>query len=93
LGATESVLVEALLRFGPIGLVVIALAIGWLYTKPHVEDLRKALVDCREELKGTREELRAQNQIMREILVPAVTQSTQLVQRVGEELLWRQRAS
>lgn len=91
--APETLLIEALLRYGPIGLVLIAIGIGWLYTKPHVEDLRQSLTDCRNELKEAREDIKRLNEVMRDVLVPAVTQSTTLIQRVSEELLWRGRAA
>lgn len=87
----ESVLIEALLRYGPLGLVLVAIGIGWLFTKPHVDDLRTSLAECRAELKEARVEISQNAALMRDVMVPAVTQSTQLIQRVSEELLWRGR--
>jgi hypothetical protein len=89
--ASESVIVEALLRYGPLGLVLIAIGAGWLFTKPHVDDLRESLKECREELKEARAEISELQEIMRTAMVPAITQSTTLIQRVSEELLWRNR--
>lgn len=89
---SEQILVEALLRYGPIGLVLIAIAVGWLYTKPHVDDLRATLEGCRTDLREARDEIRRDREIMQEILVPAVTKATELIQRVSEEM-WRGRAA
>lgn len=89
--APESLLVDALLRYGPLGLVLIAIGIGWLFTKPHVDDLRKSLSECRAELKEARDDIRRLEALMRDAMVPAITQSTTLIQRVSDELLWRGR--
>jgi hypothetical protein len=90
---TDPVIIDALIRAGPVALILVALATGFLYTKQHVADLRAALVECRTELRESRLELKQMNEIMRDVMVPAVTQSTTLIQRVSEELLWKGRAA
>jgi hypothetical protein len=89
----EQLFVDFLVRAGPVGLILLAIATGFLYTKQHVADLRNSLVECRGELKEAREELRQMNVVMREVLVPAVTQSSVLIQRVNEEIVFRGRVA
>lgn len=87
--------IQALINYGSLGIVVLAAATGFIYFKPHVDQLRDSLVDCRNELrearvelKEARDEIRKDAEIMREVLMPAVTQSTAMIQRIQDEL-WR----
>lgn len=78
-------------QFGVLGLVVAGALFGWVWFKPAVDDLKNTLAECRADLKEAREDLKRQGEIVREILVPAVTKSTELIQRINEEILWRGR--
>lgn len=79
-------------QFGVLGLVVAGALFGWIWFKPAVDDLKASLSDCRADLKEAREDLRRQGDIMREILVPAVAKSSELLQRVTDEI-WRMRGA
>lgn len=80
------------LQFGVTGLVIVAALSGWIWFRPAVEELQKTLTECRTDLKEAREDLKRQGDIMREILVPAVVKSTELTQRVADEI-WRMRGA
>lgn len=84
----EPVLVDAALRYGPLGLILIAAALGWIYFKPSVQDLRDALALARQDNKEVREDLRRNEELLKSI-VPAVTQTSAAVQELTRELLWR----
>lgn len=79
-------------QFGVLGLVVAGALFGWIWFKPAVEDLKATLAECRADLKEAREDLKRQGDLMREILVPAVVKSTELTQRVADEI-WRLRGA
>ena len=90
----QTVLIDALIRTGgPFALILVAAIFGLIYFKPHVQQLSDTLEKTRADLKEAREEIREAREqhqrdaeIMREILVPAVTQSTMTIQRMTEEL-------
>jgi hypothetical protein len=86
-------IVKLILSYGitPITLITMA-GFGLVYFKPAVDDLKANLAACREDLKETREDLRRQGDIMREILVPAVAKSSEMLQRVTDEI-WRMRGA
>lgn len=88
--APEGLLVDALLRFGPLGVLVIALAIGWLFTKPHVEDLRKTMEDLRTDLREARTDLKRSNEVASEILLPVANKTLEAINRFNEQMLWQQ---
>lgn len=79
-------------QFGVLGLVVAGALFGWVWFKPAVDDLKSTLAECRTDLREAREDLRRQGDIMREILVPAVAKSSELLQRVTDEI-WRMRGA
>lgn len=85
-------IVKLILSYGitPIVLIIMSMA-GFVYFKPAVDDLKKTLAECRSDLREARDDLKRQGDIVREILVPAVTKSTELIQRINEEILWRGR--
>lgn len=79
-------------QFGVLGLVVAGALFGWIWFKPAVDDLKSTLAECRGDLREAREDLKRQGDIMREILVPAVAKSSELLQRVTDEI-WRMRGA
>lgn len=79
-------------QFGVLGLVVAGALFGWIWFKPAVDDLKSTLAECRTDLREAREDLKRQGDIMREILVPAVAKSSELLQRVTDEI-WRMRGA
>lgn len=89
-GAAESVLVDAVLRYGPLGIIVVAAAFGWIWFRPSVNELRDTLTITRADLKEARDDLRRNTELLQSI-IPAVTQTAGMVQRLSEELLWRGR--
>jgi hypothetical protein len=89
--AGEAILIDALVRAGPFALVLIALGIGWLYTKGHVVDLRDQIVELRKELKETRDALARSNEVSRDVLLPVAHQTLTAINTFNEELLWRRR--
>ena len=88
--ATEGVLVEVALRYGPLGLIIVAAAFGWVWFRPAVNELKDNLTICRSDLKDAREDLRRNTELLQSI-IPAVTQTATMVQKLSEELLWRGR--
>lgn len=86
--SSESVLVDALLRFGPLGIIVVAAAFGYVWFKPSVDELRDSLNITRGDLKEAREDLRRNTELLTSI-IPAVTNTAAMVQKLTEELLWR----
>lgn len=79
-------------QFGVTGMVIVGALFGWIWFKPAVEELKSALEATRSDLKEAREDLKRQGDIMREILVPAVAKSSELLQRVADEI-WRARGA
>jgi hypothetical protein len=79
-------------QFGVLGLVVAGALFGWVWFKPAVDDLKASLAECRADLKEAREDLKRQGDLTREILVPAVVKSSELIQRVADEI-WRLRGA
>jgi hypothetical protein len=86
----ESLFVDALLRYGPLGIILVAAALGFIYFKPAVDDLRRELADSKEERRQLLAEVKRLNELSREIVMPAVTQSTDLIRRITERQ-WRER--
>lgn len=70
---------------GVAGLVVVALLFGWLWAKPAVDHL---LTD----LDVSRKELSELNKFVREVVVPALSENNELLERVTDQLT-RRRAS
>jgi hypothetical protein len=66
-------------QFGVLGLVVVGFMLGWIWAKPAVDrlqhDLDRALAD-----------LRRLEELDREVIIPAITRSSELIQRISEEL-------
>jgi hypothetical protein len=79
-------------QFGVTGLVIVAALSGWIWFRPAVEELQRTLTECRADLRQAREELKQQAELTREILVPAVVKSSELIQRVADEI-WRLRGA
>lgn len=86
--AAESLFLESALRYGPLGLIIVAAALGLVWFRPAVDQIRQALDLTRADLLAAREDLR-RNQELLQAIVPAVTQTAASVQRLSEELLWR----
>lgn len=86
-------IVKLILSYGITPIVLIAMStFGIVYFKPSVDDLKDNLAACRTDLKEAREDLKRQGDLMREILVPAVVKSSELIQRVADEI-WRMRGA
>lgn len=69
-----------LVQYGVLGLVVLGFMLGFIWAKPAVQrlekDLDKALADLRELEK-----------INREIIIPAITRSSEIIERMSRR--WR----
>lgn len=66
-------------QFGVTGLVIVAALFGWIWFKPAVERL---LAD----LDAVQKKLDQRDEIIRTIIVPAVTESNNLLKEVAEYL-------
>ena len=70
-----------LVQFGVLGIVVLAFVFGFIWARPAVQrlerDLDKALADLRELEK-----------LNREIVIPAVTRSSEVIERMARR--WRE---
>jgi hypothetical protein len=65
-----------LVQYGVLGLVVMGFFLGWIWARPAVQrlerDLDKALADLRELEK-----------INREVIIPAITKSSEIIERLA----------
>lgn len=70
-----------LVQFGVLGIVVLAFVFGFIWAKPAVQrleqDLDRALAD-----------LRKLEEINREVIIPAVTRSSEIIERLSRK--WRE---
>jgi hypothetical protein len=64
-------------QFGVTGLVIVAALFGWIWFKPAVERLLSDLDACSKKLDQ-------RDEIIRTIIVPAVTESNTLLKEVAE---------
>lgn len=69
-----------LVQFGVLGIVVLAFVFGFIWAKPAVQrlekDLDRALAD-----------LRKLEEINREVIIPAITKSSEIIERMSRR--WR----
>lgn len=87
---TETLIVDAALRYGPLGLILVAAATGFVVFKPHVTDLKEQITLLRSDLHEARTDHRRVQDVLGTI-VPAITQTQTAVQKLTDELLWRRR--
>lgn len=93
-------IVKLVLSYGITPIVLITMStFGLVYFKPSIDDLKAVLADCREDLKqahaqteAKNEEVKQLNEIMRDVMVPAVAKSSEILQRVTDEI-WRLRGA
>lgn len=69
------------LQYGVLGLVIVAALMGWIWFKPGVD----SLLSDRDRLNAQLDML---NQFNREVVIPAITQSNELMRQITEQL-WR----
>lgn len=92
--------VDFLVNSGPIGVILVMAALGWVHFKPAMdqclrvnEQVRQDLLAAREDLRAARDELRTQEKLTREIVIPAVTEASVIIKNLSEQLLWRRGAA
>lgn len=78
---TGSVDVLQFLQYGVLGLVIVAALMGWIWFKPGVDNL----LSDRDRLNNQLDML---NTFNREVVIPAITQSNELMRQITEQL-WR----
>lgn len=89
----ESLLVEALVNAGPFALILVAIAMGWLHTRGHVEDLRREIAGLRDDLKEARADINRANTVAREVLLPVAERTLSAINTFNDELTWRRRSA
>jgi hypothetical protein len=81
LGQVSNEPVFQLIQFGVLGIVVLGFIFGYIWAKPAVQrlerDLDRALAD-----------LRKLEEINREIIIPAITRSSEIIERMSRR--WRE---
>ena len=87
----EGLLVEALVNAGPFALILVAIGLGWLHTRGHVEDLRREIGMLREDLKEARADINRANTVAREVLLPVAERTLAAINNFNDELRWRRR--
>jgi hypothetical protein len=79
LAQTEPSIITDWASAGVVGLVVVAALFGWIWFKPAVDRLQK-------DLDQALADLRQLERLDRESIIPAVTKSMELIERMAEEL-------
>lgn len=74
-------------QFGVLGVVVALFLFGFIYARPAVDDLRKELAATKVERNELMAEVRRLNEVSREVIVPAVTQATEMLREITRQQL------
>lgn len=83
MGAENAPELISWVQYGVLGLVVVAFIGGWIWARPAVDRLVK-------ELDEVKLQLSEQNRWVRDIIVPAITESNDLLREVNQQL-WHEK--